>query len=413
VVSFRARAMDPLHVLKTKPRRLVAGLMSGTSADGIDCAICSIEGGGPARDPRDGAPRPPARVKLEAFRGHPYDASLRRRILGIAGAQVREIAALHAEIGDAFAEACLRTLVLAGIPEEALDLVGSHGQTIYHHNGTEPRVTLQIGDGDRIAEKLGTVVVSDFRARDVAAGGEGAPLTPYADLVLLASAAEGGRRPVVLNLGGIANVTILDPDPRRIAAFDTGPANAPLDRLARLVTGGEWNCDFGGKLASEGRVVPALLEDLLRDPFLARKPPKSTGTEAYGDAFVARLVARHGRADRDLLATATAFVARSIAAALRDHTPAGPPISEVIAAGGGTLNPTLLTQLKEALAPIPVVLSDERGIPSKAREAMAFAILGNDALLGLPTNLPQATGAARHVTLGKMSFPPSQTRLGS
>ena len=250
VVSFRARAMDPLHVLKTKPRRLVAGLMSGTSADGIDCAICSIEGGGPARDPRDGAPRPPARVKLEAFRAHPYDASLRRRILGIAGAQVREIAALHAEIGDAFAEACLRTLVLAGIPEEALDLVGSHGQTIYHHNGTEPRVTLQIGDGDRIAESWepSSCPISARATSRPAARGPRSPLCRSR----IVGIGGGGRRPVVLNLGGIANVTILDPDPRRIAAFDTGPANAPLDRLARLVTGGEWDCDFGGKLASEG-----------------------------------------------------------------------------------------------------------------------------------------------------------------
>src|SRR5262245_13332652 len=166
----RRRAMDSLSSLTRKPRRLVAGLLSGTSADGIDCAICSIEGAGPARDLVDGAPRPPARVRLEAFRTHPFDPELRRRILGIASGGAREVAEVHAELGDAFARACLQTLVLGGIPEEALDLAGSHGQTVHHHCGEGARATLQLGDGDRIAERLGCAVVSDFRARDVAAG---------------------------------------------------------------------------------------------------------------------------------------------------------------------------------------------------------------------------------------------------
>jgi anhydro-N-acetylmuramic acid kinase len=386
--------VERLAAIARKRARLVVGLLSGTSADALDAAVCSIEGGGPG-----------ARVRLEAFGSRPLDPALRERIAGAGSAGAREIAELHGDLGEAFAEACLSVLVAAGVPEEAVDLVGSHGQTVHHHSGEGKRSTLQLGDGDRIAERTGFPVVSDFRARDVAAGGEGAPLTPYADLVLFApTTPEGGRR-AVLNLGGIANVTILDRDPARVVAFDTGPANAPLDRLARRISGGELSCDAGGELAAKGEVDRALLAELLRHPFLARRPPKSTGTEAFGDAFVDGLVARRGRADASLLATATAFVAESVAAALRAHAPPGPAVGEVVVAGGGVRNGTLLARLREALPGVRVVPSDERGVPARAREAMAFALLANDACLGLPTNLPRVTGARRAATLGKLSFP--------
>lgn len=395
--------MDRLHALAEKPRRLVAGLLSGTSADAIDCAICSIDGCGPARDLRTGEPRKPALVRLEAFRSQPYDLALRSRILDVARANTREIAELHAALGDAFGEALHRTLVLSGVPEEALDLAGSHGQTVYHHSGAEPKVTLQLGEGDRIAARVGVPVFSDFRQRDVAEGGEGAPLSPYADLVLF-PAGERGRR-AVLNLGGVANVTVLDADPRQTVAFDTGPANAPLDRIARRITKGEWACDFDGQLAARGVVLPALLAELLQHPYLRRKPPKSTGTETFGDEFVNALAARQ-RIDHDVLATVTCFVAMSIAGALREHVPAGDPITEVIVAGGGVKNRALLRYLEELLAPATVLPSDQRGIPAKAREAIAFAILANDALFGLPTALRSVTGARRGATLGKLSLPP-------
>lgn len=396
--------MDVLAKIARKPVRLVAGLLSGTSADGIDCAVCSIEGGGPPADVHTGAPRAAARVKLEAFSTTPYDPGLRARLRRLDNCTAREVAELHAALGDAFAEALLRTVVLHGIPEEALDLAGSHGQTVYHHSGVKPSCTLQLGDADRIAERAGVPVVSDFRARDIAAGGEGAPLTPYADLVLFARPAGAAGRRAVLNLGGIANVTILDDDPRRVVAFDTGPANAPLDRLVRILTNGSQSYDSGGRLAAEGRVRGDLLEAWMRHPFLERRPPKSTGTEVFGDPFVAQAIERHGGVDRDLLATLTAFVARSVVDALRRFAPPGPAIAEVVVAGGGAANETLLSHFRRELEPAAVIPSDALGVPARAREAMAFALLANDAILGLPTSLPSVTGARQAVTLGKLSF---------
>ncbi|MFN0208005.1 MAG: anhydro-N-acetylmuramic acid kinase [Planctomycetota bacterium] len=415
-------AVKKINAIISKPRRLVAGLLSGTSADAIDCAICSIEGSGPAKDIKTGANRVAAKVKLESFRSHPYDPALRQKLLHPEKITIRELAELHAEVGDAFAEALHRTLVLSGIPEESIDLAGSHGQTIYHHSGfrddhggAAPKVTLQIGDGDRIAEKTGFIVISDFRARDVAAGGEGAPLTPYADAILFPPLPPSEGRRVVLNLGGIGNITILDADPRKIVAFDTGPANAPLDRLARIITKGEFHCDFDGRLAAAGEVNEALLAELLKHPFLQKMPPKSTGTEMFGDSFVKTLVAAHGaqldlKAMRDLIATLTAFAAESVAFSLRELAPrmlsnSDANVAEVVVAGGGSHNKTLITKLRAALAPARVVVSDELGVPSAAREAMAFAILANDALLGLPTSLPRVTGSTHPVTLGKLSFP--------
>jgi anhydro-N-acetylmuramic acid kinase len=211
-----------------------------------------------------------------------------------------------------------------------------------------------------------------------------------------------------LNLGGIANVTVLDEDPRRVVAFDTGPANAPLDRLARILTDGASAFDVDGRLAASGTVDRKLLAELLEHPFLRRSPPKSTGVEAFGDAFVKSLTARRP-ADAGLLATLTAFVAESVAQALRLHVPPGLPIAEVVVAGGGALNPVLMSRLSSALAPAVVVRSEARGVPAKAREAMAFAILAHDAALGLPTSLPSVTGARHASILGKLSFPRVQT----
>ncbi|MBL8692905.1 MAG: anhydro-N-acetylmuramic acid kinase [Planctomycetes bacterium] len=400
--------MDLFTRFAQKPRRLVVGLLSGTSADAIDCAVCSIEGG--AIPPRTGGPDAATtrRVRLEAFRSQPYDPALRSKILAAESLDVRGIAELHAAIGDAFAESCLRALVHAGIPEEAVDAVGSHGQTIYHHSGREPRVTLQLGDGDRIAERTGFLTVSDFRARDVAAGGEGAPLTPYADRVLFAPKDSSTRR-AVLNLGGIANITLLGPLRESTIAFDTGPANAPLDRLARLYSEGALSCDFDGAIAARGTVDEELLKRLMAHPFLSRQPPKSTGPEEFGDLLVSELVRAVGRVTPDLFATVTEFVAQSVALGLRqalyvDRQPSAE--LELVVAGGGARNKSLLDRITAAVAPARVVLSDALGVPTQAREAMAFALLAHDALLGLPTNLPSVTGARRPACLGKISLPP-------
>ncbi len=382
-----------------KPARLVVGLMSGTSADSIDVAVCRMTGQG-------------GRVAAELlhYREHPHDPEVRRRVFGIAALDVRGLAELHALVGEAFASACLATLDSAGIPPGEIDLIGSHGQTVYHHSGVAGaiRATLQVGDGDVIAERTGCTVIADFRARDVAAGGEGAPLSPIADAVLF------GRRPgegppprrAILNLGGIANLTVLDDDPARVFGFDTGPANAPLDRLARRISGGGMDCDIESRLARAGQVDEATLAELLDgDPFLARRPPRSTGFEMYGDAFVKRAIARHGAADVDLMATLTEFVARTVALGIRQCGELGPPVEEIVAAGGGVYNPALMERIAALVAPVPVRRSDELGVPSDAREAMAFAVLADMTLRGMPAHLPPVTGAGAPRLLGKLSFP--------
>jgi anhydro-N-acetylmuramic acid kinase len=390
--------LERLGAAARKSERTVVGMISGTSADSIDAAVCRIDGGAGSE-----------RVALVHYAEHAYDTATQARVLDPAGLDVRGVAELHVAIGEAFARALLETVRAAGLETRDVDLVGSHGQTVYHHSSTTgaTRCTLQLGDGDVIAERTGLPVVSDFRARDIAAGGEGAPLTPRSDLVLFAPHADSvGRRRAVLNLGGIANVTVLDPDPWRVFGFDVGPANAPLDRLARRISGGSLAYDRDGAIARAGRVDQSLLERwLASDPYLRRPPPKSTGFEMYGDAFVDAAVHRHGAADADLMATFVEFVAASIADALRRFASVEPPIDELVLAGGGARNPALVDRIAARVAPIRVRRSDELGVAADAREAMGFAVLADLTLRGLPAGLPSVTGARRPAPLGKLSFP--------
>ncbi|QEH38077.1 Anhydro-N-acetylmuramic acid kinase [Aquisphaera giovannonii] len=387
-----------LEELAHRERRVVAGLMSGTSADSIDVAICSIRGGGiPGPESRGAA------VELLGYREEAHDPGIRRAILELDRLDVRSVAELNVRLGEAFAAACAEGLRRAGLPPSELDLVGSHGQTVYHHSSVPGAIkaTLQLGDGDVIAERLGVPVVADFRARDIAAGGEGAPISPFADLILFGSTR--GTRRAVLNLGGVANVTVLDPEPSAVLGFDTGPANSLIDRLARRLSGGRLACDCDGAIARSGRVDESLVERLLaEDAYLARRPPKSTGFEMYGDAFVDRAARLLGRCDADLMASLTEFTARSIARAFAAFVP---PRDEVIAAGGGVRNPALLDRIAALLAPARLLRSDDLGVPGDAREAMAFAILASEAILGHPTSLPSVTGARRSAVLGKLCFP--------
>jgi len=377
--------------ISQKPERLVLGMMSGTSVDSIDVALCAIRRGGVD-----------ATVELREMYSEPYDPLLRETIRKFQGLTLREVAELHAAIGEAFATAALNALRHLSIPASSIDLVGSHGQTVYHHSGRAPRCTLQLGDGDRIAERTGLPVFCDFRARDVAAGGEGAPLTPYADGIFFKGSY--GDTKAVLNMGGIANVTLLAGYLNTTVGFDTGPANAPLDRIASRLTNGALQCDLDGKLTKGGRVKEQLLRALIdRDTFITKAPPKSTGVETYGDEFVEEAIKMHGGCDADLLATMTEFVAWSIAYNLKTFSVS--PVQKVIIAGGGARNPALVARLSEHLAPIKVVPSEEYGVPSGARECMAFALLANDALLGLPTGIPSITGVSRPVTLGKLCLP--------
>ena len=386
--------LENLAVLSRKPERLVLGLLSGTSMDAIDVAVCRI---GPKGRP----------VQLVHVGRRPFESTLRVRLSRLDELRIQDVAEIHVLLGEAFATAALEVVAESPVHIEDVDLIGSHGQTVYHHS-TLPgalRATLQLGDADVIAERTGKPVIADFRARDIASGGEGAPLTPTTDVYLYGHDSGTGRR-AVLNLGGIANVTVLDADPERVLGFDTGPANALIDRAARRMSNGALSCDRDGMIARSGRVNERLLEELIEsDPFLNRTPPKSTGFEMYGDAFLDHVAKRHGGVDADLLATLTEFSARAVALAFARHIQVVPEVDEIVVAGGGASNPALMDRLSALLSPRRVRRSEEFGVPSTAREAMAFAILADLALRGEPGSTPAITGARRPPVLGKLSFP--------
>ena len=388
--------MKALARLAAKKTLRVAGLMSGTSADGVDVAIVDIDEGG---------------VKLRAFDTVPYPAGIRRDVLKLCEARtvrVDEVSRLNFALGEVFASALIEVAAGSRIALERIDLIGSHGQTVRHLPGGVPPSTLQIAEPSVIAERTGITTVADFRPRDVAAGGQGAPLVPYADYVLFRDAKKSRA---VQNIGGIANVTYLPAASKvtDIVAFDTGPGNMVIDHVVRLATRGRRTYDASGAVASKGTVNRALLSALMRHRFLRRRPPKSTGREEFGRLFSERLYARARRRrirPSDLLATVTAFTARSIARAyLRFITG---PIDEVILSGGGAHNRTLVGMLKAELAanargPAPeVLLSDACGITVDAKEAVAFAILARETIRGACGNVPSATGARRPVVLGKI-----------
>lgn len=398
--SINADWLGRLAELHERPA-LVVGVLSGTSADGIDAAVCRIT---PAANDADGLR---LRVELLNHFRHPHDPQVQQCIASSNALGARQIAELNRSLGRRFAEACLAAIESSGLTSQQFDLIGSHGQTVYHHSrvpGAE-RCGLQLGDGDEIAELTGLPVVSDFRSRDIAAGGEGAPITPIADLVLFQAIGPHGRR-AILNLGGIANITVLDECPSRILGFDIGPANALLDRLTRRLTGEQLPFDIDGRLAAAGQINQPLLDRLLaEDAFLKRPPPKSTGFETYGDQMVEELERRHGRIDASLLATAAEFTAQAIARALSDLVDVKFQPREVVVAGGGALNSDLMRRIAAAVAPRVVAGSDELGVPVSAREAMSFAILAHRTIQGLPSTWPQTTGARHPVVLGKLSFP--------
>ncbi|NMC62753.1 MAG: anhydro-N-acetylmuramic acid kinase [SAR324 cluster bacterium] len=388
-----------LHFAK-KESRLVCGMMSGTSADSIDLAFCRIKGAGLPSKREKGA-----ELVLQHFYSHKMPAFLADHMKNIPSLGVKEIAELDVQIAEAFAEAFKTGLEEAKLESDEVDFISSHGQTLYHHSRQEGvrSASLQLGNGDILSSRSGVPVISNFRVKDIAAGGEGAPLTPYADAILFKSSE---KRRAVLNLGGIANITILSEDRNEIIGFDTGPANAPLDRLARILSDNSMDFDVDGKMASKGKVNESLLKRLLdQDLYLRLAPPKSTGFEIYGDDFVEKAKQLHGTFDYNLMATLLSFVVHSIHLAVETFVPKTRMFDELIIAGGGARNPETVRSLKEVFAPIPVLVSDTLGIPSFAREAMAFAILGNDAVFGLPTSLPSVTGAVAGKCLGSWSFP--------
>jgi len=350
----------------------VAGVMSGTSLDGIDVAIVEIRG---------------RRIETIGFQSTPYPEAVRRAILEAHSAQA--ISRLNFQLGELYARAVARAVRRFG----AVELIGCHGQTIYHEGGAH---TLQIGEPAVIAERTGVPVVSNFRPRDIAAGGQGAPLVPYVDYLLFRHPT---RARVALNIGGIANITIIPraARPRDVMAFDTGPGNMVIDALTREYTRGRQQFDRKGAIAASGKIDHALLKDLLADAYYHRRPPKSAGREQYGAAFVERMK-KSQQPLPDLIATATALTAATIArsmAAVR---------GDLIVSGGGVHNSQLMAQLAAFLPGMAISSSRHHGIDPDAKEAIAFAILASETWRRKPSNLPSATGAAHAVILGSVTF---------
>ncbi len=378
---------------------LIVGLMSGTSLDGVDAALVEVEGEGTAD----------VRFRLVHWLTAPYDDARREAIHGaILAGSAERLCGLHADLGEWFAEAVLRVCGEAGVPPERVAAVGSHGQTVWHRPpaGGVRGATLQLGDPATVAERTGIATVSDFRTRDVAAGGQGAPLVPWVDQLLFALP-RGAR--ALQNIGGIGNVTWVPPrgSTESAFAFDTGPGNALMDAAVEMATGGRLTFDRDGRLGAQGTVDEDLLAELLRHPFFAAEPPKSTGREEFGRPFVMRLAeAVRPEGDRDwldLVATLTELTARSIADAYRRWlVPRG--VDEVVVTGGGARNPTLVRRIRSLLEPIEVSGGEVLGVDPEAKEAVAFALLAWAHLRGIPANVPAATGAAGPRVLG--SFTP-------
>ncbi len=377
----------------------VAGLLSGTSVDAVDVALCEF-----AADPEVAGG---LTMRLLAHYEHPYPAPLRRTVLDLchAGtAPLADLTELNFVLGRLCGEAVLEALRVAGLRPRDLDLVASHGQTVYHlvAPGRVPS-TLQIGEAAVIARLTGVTVAADFRVADMAAGGQGAPLASLLDALLLC---DDRRTRALQNIGGIGNVTFLPAGagPEGAYAFDTGPGNALIDDGARLFSGGAAGYDRDGALAAAGRADAALLAATLAHPYFRRPPPKTTGRELFGGPFAADLIDRalaRGLTPADTMATLTALTVESIAAAYRDFGPA--TIDETIVSGGGARNPMLMDGLRAALPQTRLVPYDDLGLPSDAKEAILFALLGYELVHGRPGALPRCTGATEAAVLGKLT----------
>lgn len=369
----------------------VAGIMSGTSLDGVDVAVVDIAG--------------LHRITTVAFRTTPYPAKVREALLGVSNAATHTaaISRLNFLLPELYAEALEATHPLKGI-----ELIGCHGQTIYHEGaparylGRQVASTLQIGEAAVLAERTGVPVVSNFRPRDMAAGGRGAPLVPFVDYLLFRHPRRGR---VALNVGGIANITAIPPAarPGEVIAFDTGPGNMVIDALVAIHTAGRRRYDRDGRTAARGAVNRDLLGELLDDPYYRAAPPKTAGREQYGAAFVERLVATRLPLP-DLIATATALTAAAVAEGVARFVSPRMKVHELIVSGGGAHNPRIMAHLAALLPGAALATSSDFGIDIDGKEAIAFAILAYQTWRRRPGNLPSATGARRAVVLGDITY---------
>jgi len=381
----------------------VLGMMSGTSADGIDVALVDIKGAVPNLVTR-----------LEGHYQVPFPDYLRRRILRLANGSetsAAEISELNFLVGEAFAQAAIRACKHWRVALGTISVVGSHGQTVFHL-GSSARFqgkvrapsTLQIGETSLIAERTGITTIGDFRTADMAAGGQGAPLIPFVDYLLYRDRLRGR---VALNIGGIANVTVIPPGsrPGDLFAFDTGPGNMIVDALMERITRGKASYDRDARFALSGRTIPELLVRMMREPYLRKKPPKSTGRELFGAPYAQMLLAwghHHHAGNADVVRTATVFTPLSVADAFRRFIIPRAQIHELIVAGGGARNPLIMAQLAASLPDIEVVPASRFGVPVEAKEAFGFALLAYETYHGRASNVPSATGARHAAVLGKI-----------
>jgi len=384
--------------------KMVLGMMSGTSVDGIDVSLVRISGAPPS-----------LQIKLLNHTSVAFPSTVRKEILRVAEQnQITsgELSQLHSRLGHIYADAALAACKKFRISPRKVDLIGNHGQTIFHQGapvsflGARTTSTLQIGEGAIIAACTGITTVSDFRPADLALGGNGAPLVPFADFALYRQPKLGR---ISLNIGGISNITVIPAGalPEKVLAFDTGPGNMLIDALVSHFTHGRQSFDKNAALAQQGRAIPALLNELLRDPYLKLAPPKSTGREYYGAAYVRKLFAlgkKHHAKPNDMIRTTTIFTALSIVDALNRFVLPKCKIHQLIVSGGGAQNPLLLAQLSAALTKIDVLTSDEFHIPTDAKESLAFALLAYETFHQRPSNIPSATGARGAAILGKISY---------
>jgi anhydro-N-acetylmuramic acid kinase len=392
-----------------KNAMLVVGLMSGTSADGVDVALARISGSGSA----------PVRGELLAHITLPLDGSVRKEVLRVAesgAVSAGEISQLNFRLGEIFGDAVVAACSKFRVKLSQVDLIGSHGQTIFHQGKPVPFLgrpissTMQIGEGAIIATKTGVTTISDFRAADMAVGGQGAPLVPYVDYLLYADKTQGR---VSLNLGGIGNITVLPANGKAsdVYAFDTGPGNMVIDALVSHFSRGRKRFDEDGRIARQGASNEKLLAEMMKDAYLRLKPPKSTGREYFGRTYIGRLLKlalRFGASPDDLIRAATIFTALSVVDAIQRFVVPRTKTQQLIVSGGGAHNPVIMAQLAAALAPIGVMPSSEFGVDPDAKEAYAFALLAYETWHRRSGNLPSATGAKRGAILGKISYAPGR-----
>jgi anhydro-N-acetylmuramic acid kinase len=394
--------MNKIYHLAKKSSHLVIGLMSGTCTDGIDAALVQIEGH--STD---------TKVQLLKFITIPYEAPLRTLLLELSRGNTygsEEVCKVNFLLGQLFAEACVSICRKANIACSEVDFIGSHGHTIYHQPAPAPYFnhtitsTLQVGEAAVISEIMKCPVISDFRVRDVAAGGQGAPLVPYTEYLLYR---QKEKAIALQNIGGIGNITYLPAncDINQIIAFDTGPGNMMIDALAALYSDRKLTYDANGNLARAGTLQTELLDWLMQDDYIHRKAPKTTGREYYGTDYVNRILHKAedlGISLLDTITTVTMFTAKSIEFAIKYHLPHIP--DELIVGGGGSLNQTLMADIMYCLPECKVLTNEDLGLSSKAKEAIAFAVLANETVFGHNNNVPAATGAGHGVVMGKITL---------